>query len=273
MSCWSSQSSVAAAAAPRGPRPRRAAPPVRCWRRLRHASRCCRGQPWVGLGARRLRVEQTPPPDARVDSHPSARPHSPAPRGSRTPPCIAGATLSSAPRARVPSANAACVVEPWPPPSTARPRQPPSTIAADDERPAGVRITLVVARSRCVGTEHLEGRPHGPTTRWRSSRGTSSPSPETTISMPARDLGGQPVAQVERQPEAVETGAEVRAGRGNRDGDRPACDVGSVQAGSRRPRRHVGIADRVDEVGEGGQRRVDVLEAVARHGDHDLLPG
>ncbi len=143
------------------------------------------------------------------------------------PPSSAGATLSGWPSIRLARASAARR-RAGRSPSWTRPRAStmPPTMAADDEpspRLCGIRLVQATCkpggwRSIASNAARIER-----TTRCRSSSGTwSAPSPATCTSRSsARDLSDQGVAQLQGEPEAVEAGAEVGAGRRDLDGYRP----------------------------------------------------
>ena len=119
----------------------------------------------------------------------------------------------------------------------------PPTIAADDEpspRPCGITLTHGRRTAGAATPSASNAARIERCTRCRSSRGTrAAPSPVTSIVQRSVDhLSRQRVAQVQGEPEAVEAGAEVGAGRRHRDGDRPASTEGHRQPGAPpRPRR------------------------------------
>ena len=187
------------------------------------------------------------------------------------------------PRCRAASRNSASSSA-----SSARRRRPApraSATPADDRggrraEAAGVRddVGARAAAGPAAGAHQVEGRPHrrGPRGGTRRGARRRRPRRSTSTSSPlAVDLGGQLVAQRQREPEGVEARAEVGRGRRHRDPHR-AVDEGRHVGPQSSPAAaaaavDVGVDDRVDDrataLGEPLERGGGVLEPVAGDGD------
>ena len=133
-----------------------------------------------------------------------------------------------------------------PPATSARPASSPATTAAAEEprpRPCGMRLVQVSASGGCGSPSASSAACTARTTRCRASVGHRAGALAVHLDLDAvavgRVAGGDDdlVVQVERQPEAVEARAEVRAGRRDPDGDRDGSCAAAGRARRRRRRR------------------------------------
>ncbi len=233
-----------------GRAPRRAARRGRCWPLRPRAT------------PRRAAVPATPPCSRRLRRHERHRRHpvvdgdrgrpeaSPAcTRRSRSPPSRRGPRCPGGPRSGAASVEHRVVVHSSDPPATsaARQRRCPPTIAAEEEpRPRAVRDPVGAVAGAAPGGSRPSARrprasPGRPGGLVAAGRVPAPPQPLSST-RPARrrtTSARSACREVEGEPEGVEAGTEVGAGRRHLDGHRPgpANSACSAQPGGARPRR------------------------------------